>query len=64
MYCAVYGNWDSVDGIATGYGVGVPVPVKSRIFFSPCLQTGSGVQPVSYVMNTSGSFPELKAARA
>jgi hypothetical protein len=36
----VFGNWDSAVGIATGYGlddrgVGVRVPVESRIFSSP-----------------------------
>jgi hypothetical protein len=55
----------SVVGIATGcglyeWGVGVQVPERSRIFSSPCRQTGSGVHPTSYPMSTGGSFPGVK----
>jgi hypothetical protein len=55
----------SVVGIATGYGlddrgVGVRVTVRSRIFTSPIVQTGSGVHPTSYMMGTGGSFPGVK----
>jgi hypothetical protein len=46
---------DSVVGIAAGYGlddrgVGVRVPVRSRIFTSPIFQTGSGVHPIQWVL--------------
>jgi hypothetical protein len=39
-YCYTFGSWDSVVGIATGYGMedrgaGARVPVGSRIFSSP-----------------------------
>jgi hypothetical protein len=55
---------DSVDGVATGYrvdegGVGVRVPVGSRIFSFPRLPD-SGVHPTSYPMGTGGSFPGVK----
>jgi hypothetical protein len=54
-------NRGSVVGIATGYGlddrgVGVRVPVGSRIF-----STGPGAHPTSYPMSTGGSFPGDKA---
>jgi hypothetical protein len=44
----LYGSGDSVVGIATSYGlddrgVGVRVPVGSRIFSSPIVQPGSEV---------------------
>jgi hypothetical protein len=60
---------DSVVGIATGYGlddkgVGIWVPVGSRIFSSPCRSTGSGVCQTSYPVGTGGSFPGGKAAGA
>jgi hypothetical protein len=60
---------DGAFGIATGYGleergVGVRVPVGSRIFSSPKVQTGSGVHPTSYPMGIGGSFPGAKAAGA
>jgi hypothetical protein len=60
-----YKSRDSVVGIATGYGlddrrVGVGVPVGSRIFTSPTVQTGSGVHPTSYTMGTGGSFPGVR----
>jgi hypothetical protein len=56
---------DSIVGIATGYGLGergvrVRVPVGSRIFTSPIMQTGFGAHPTSYTMGTGGSFPGLK----
>jgi hypothetical protein len=56
---------DSVVGIVTGYGldnrgVGVQVPVGSRIFSSPCRPDRSGVHPTSYPMGTGGSFPGVK----
>jgi hypothetical protein len=46
-------------GIATGYelddrGVGVRVPVGSTIFTSHVVQTGSGVHPTSYPIDTGG----------
>jgi hypothetical protein len=54
----------SVDGTATGYrqenwGVGVRVPVGSRIFL---LSTSSRSHPASYPMGAGGSFPGGKAA--
>jgi hypothetical protein len=57
----------SAGGIATGYGledrgVGVQVPVGSRIFASPRVQTSSGAHPTSYPKGTWGFFPEGKAA--
>jgi hypothetical protein len=62
-------RWDSVVGIATGYGledrgVGVRVPVESGIFRLHVLQTGFGVHPTSHPMGTGGSFPGGKAAGA
>jgi hypothetical protein len=50
-------SWDSSVGIVTGYGlddqgVGVQIPVGSRIFTSPIVQTSSGVHPTSYTMAT------------
>jgi hypothetical protein len=56
---------DSVVGIATDYGpdgrgVGVRVPVGSRIFTSPIVQTGSGVHPTSYTMGTVVLLPGVK----
>jgi hypothetical protein len=59
---------DSAVGIATRYGlddagIGVQVPVKSRIFLR-VVQTGSGVHPASYRMGTGGSVPGDKAAGA
>jgi hypothetical protein len=55
---------DSSVGIATGYGlddlgVGVPVPVGSRIFSSP-YQTGLEVHPTSYPMGTGALPPGVK----
>jgi hypothetical protein len=60
---------DSAVGIATGYGlddlgVGVPVPVGSRILTSPYIQNGSGVHPSSYPMGTWSFFHGSKAAGA
>jgi hypothetical protein len=69
-YIPLHVSRDSAVGIATSYwlddrGVGVRVPVGSRIFTSPCRsQTGSGVHPTSYTMGTVGSFPGGKAAGA
>jgi hypothetical protein len=63
----MYRSWDSVVGIATGYGlddraVGVRVPVVKN--FLHVVQTGSRAHPVSYPMGTGGSFPGGKAAGA
>jgi hypothetical protein len=60
---------DSAVSIPTGYGlydegVGVRVPVGSRIFLLYVIQTCSGSHPVSYPMGTAGSFPGGKAAGA
>jgi hypothetical protein len=62
-------GWDSVVGIATSYGlgeggVGVRVPVGSRISLLHVVQTGSGVHSTSYPMDTWGSFLGGKAAGA
>jgi hypothetical protein len=51
---------DRAVDIATGWtsgGVGVRIPVRSRIFTSPLTQTGTGDHQVSYPMGTGGSFP-------
>jgi hypothetical protein len=58
-------SWDIVVGIATGYGlegqgVGFRVPVESRIYTSPIVQTVSGVHPTSYTMGTGSSFSWVK----
>jgi hypothetical protein len=45
-------------------GLGVRVPVESRIFSSHVVQTGSGVHPASYPTGTVGSFPGGKAVGA
>jgi hypothetical protein len=63
------GSRDSSVGIATVYGlddpgVGVRVPVWSRIFSSPRRPQGPGVHPTSYPMCRGGSFPGDKAAGA
>jgi hypothetical protein len=60
---------DSVVGIATGYGldergVGVGVPVGSRIFSSPCRPDRLWGPPNPYSMGTGGSLPAGKAAGA
>jgi hypothetical protein len=39
-------------------GVRVRVPVRSRILH--VIQTGCGIHPTSYPMNTRGSFPGVK----
>jgi hypothetical protein len=62
-------SWGSAVDIVNGYwledrGVGVQVPVGSRIFASPYIQTGSGLHPTSYPMGTAGSFSGDKAAGA
>jgi hypothetical protein len=54
-----FGIRDSLIGIATGYGlddrgVGVRVPVGSRIFSSPCSPAGSGAHPASSPKGTGG----------
>jgi hypothetical protein len=54
-------------GIATGYGlddqgVGVQVPVGSRIFTSHVVQTGSRVHS-AYPMGTGSSFTGVKRPR-
>jgi hypothetical protein len=61
-------NQDSVVGIATGYGlddwgVGVRVPVGSRIFFSHVVRTVSGAHEASYPMGNGDSFPGVKRPR-
>jgi hypothetical protein len=59
---------DTAVGMATGYamddrGVGVRVPVGSRIFSSRVVQTGPEVH-AAYTMGTRSSFPGSKAAGA
>jgi hypothetical protein len=54
-------NWGSTVGIVPGYGldsqgVGVRVPVESKIFLLCVVQTGSKAHPASYPMDTRGSF--------
>jgi hypothetical protein len=65
----ISGSRDSSVGIATSYGlddqgVGVGVPVGSKIFLLHVIQTGSGAQAASYSMGTGGSLPGGKAAGA
>jgi hypothetical protein len=55
------GSRDSVVGMATGYGlddggVGVQVPVGTKMFFLRVDQIGSGAHPASYPIGTGG-FP-------
>jgi hypothetical protein len=51
---------DSAIGIATDYGlddrrVGIKVPVVSKnVLFPHVVQTGSGTNPASYLMDTGG----------
>jgi hypothetical protein len=59
----------SAVGIATrngldDKGVGVRVPVGSRIFSSPCHPDSFWAHPTSCTVGTGGSFPGNKAARA
>jgi hypothetical protein len=59
----------SAVGLATGYGlddrgVGVRVPIGSRIFTFHIVRTGSGVHPTSYLVGTGAFFPGGKAAGA
>jgi hypothetical protein len=62
----IYKNRDSVVGIATGdglddRGVGVRLPVGSRIFSSPLRPDRLwGPHPASYPMGTGALSPELK----
>jgi hypothetical protein len=60
---------DSAVGIANGHGlddrgVGVRVPVRSRIFSSPRRPDRFWGRPASYPMDTEDSFPGGKAAGA
>jgi hypothetical protein len=62
----IYWSRDTSVGMATGYDLGdretgVRVPVRSRIFTSPIIQTGSGVHPTSYTVSTGSSFPGIEA---
>jgi hypothetical protein len=65
---SMFKSRNSAVGIATGYGldnrgVGIRVPVGLRIFTLHLVQTGSGVQPTSYLMGSWGSFPGGKSSR-
>jgi hypothetical protein len=55
---------DSVVGITTGWIVGFRFPAWAR-GISPLhsIQTGSEVDPTSYLMGTGGSFPGVKRLR-
>jgi hypothetical protein len=58
----------STVGIATGYGldytkVGVRVPVGPRISLLHVVQTDSGGRPISFPMDTGGSFPGANRQR-
>jgi hypothetical protein len=61
----IFFSANTVVGIETGYGlhdreVGIRVPVGSRFFTSPIVQTGSGVHPASYTLGIRGPLPEVK----
>jgi hypothetical protein len=63
------GSRDSAVGMATSYGldgrgVGVRVPIGSRIFSSPRRPDSSGVNPTSYSIGTGDSSPWGNAAGA
>jgi hypothetical protein len=48
--------------LTTNWTIGVRFPTGAEDFFySPCVQTGSGVHPTSYPMGTGGPFPGGKA---
>jgi hypothetical protein len=53
----------ALDGLGD-LGVGVRVPVGSRISLLEVVHTGSEVHPTSYPIGTGGSFPGGKAAGA
>jgi hypothetical protein len=66
MVTEILRSWDSVVGIASGYGldgrgVGVRVPVGHEFSLFHVVQTGSGIHPSYYPTDTGGSFPEGKA---
>jgi hypothetical protein len=69
FYSMLFGSRDSSVGIATDYrlddrGVGVGVPVGSRIFSSPRRPDRHGAYPDSYPMGTGSSVPAGRAAGA
>jgi hypothetical protein len=66
-YYLLIESWDSGVGIATGYGlddqeVGIRVPVRQEFSLSHVVQTGYGVHPAFYPLDTEVSFPGRKAA--
>jgi hypothetical protein len=69
MYRQSFESRDRAIGMATGYllddqGVGVRVPLGSRIIIFHLVQIGSGAHPASYQMGTGGFFPGAKTAEA
>jgi hypothetical protein len=63
------GGQDSVVGIGTSYGldergVGLRVPVGSRIYSSTSSRPAPGAHAASYLMGAKDSFPGGKAAGA
>jgi hypothetical protein len=67
VYLCVKRAGNAAVGIVTGYGledqgVGVPVPMRSKISILRVVQNGSGVHPASYPVSNMGSFPGGEAA--
>jgi hypothetical protein len=69
LYLFVCGSRGSVVGIASGYGldewgIGIRVPVRSRIFSSPCRPDRSWGRPSLLYNGYRGLLPRVKAVGA